>query len=56
MYDPAMRSACEELRDLIRKNTLDEKHNKCDFDLTEAERKLLGEKQSDKEAIVTPEQ
>ena len=29
-----------ELRELIRKNTLDEKYNKCEFDKTPREKKL----------------
>lgn len=42
-YDKTMRELIEELRELIRKNTLDPKHNKCDFDLTPQE-KILSRK------------
>lgn len=40
LYDPAMRAAAQELRELIRKNTLKESYNKCDFDLTKKEKQL----------------
>ncbi len=33
-----MRAAAQELRELLRKNTLDEKRNKCDFDMTKEEK------------------
>jgi hypothetical protein len=39
-YDKDMRESAEKLRDLIRKNTLDVKHNKCVFDDTERDRRL----------------
>lgn len=40
-YDPAMRTMALELRDVIRKNTLNPKHNACSFDLTEKQKKIL---------------
>lgn len=38
--DPADRKAALKLRELFRKNTLDPKHNKCDFDKTTKEKAL----------------
>ena len=40
MYDQNMRAAAEALKNLIRENTLDPKLNKCEFDMTEDEKKL----------------
>lgn len=40
-YDKDMRAAAETLREMIRQNTLDEKVNKCEFDMTEAEKKRI---------------
>ena len=39
-YEEGMRKAAHGLRDLIRKNTLDPQHNKCDFDKTDKEKIL----------------
>lgn len=39
-YDPHLRAAAETLRDMIRKNTLDMKNNRCEFDKTIEEKKL----------------
>lgn len=39
-YKKEMREAAEELRELLRKNTLDGDRNKCHFDLTESEKKI----------------
>lgn len=39
-YEEGMRAAAQQLRELIRKNTLDPTHNKCDFDMTDDEKKL----------------
>jgi hypothetical protein len=37
-YEEPMRAAAQNLRELLRKNTLDPKHNKCDFDMTPTDR------------------
>ena len=49
-YDKDKRAAAEVLRELIRQNTLDEKSNKCEFDMTEAEKKRI------QNPILTPSQ
>jgi hypothetical protein len=40
-YEKEMRIAAQNLRELLRKNTLDGNRNKCEFDLTERDKKLL---------------
>ena len=38
-YDKEMRQAAKSLRELIRKNTFDGDRNKCEFDMTVADKK-----------------
>lgn len=40
MYDKDMRAASEALREIVRQNTFNPQLNKCDFDMTDAEKKL----------------